>query len=134
MCEAVIQHVDGEYLLLQRLFDKDIYPGMWEIGACGSALKGENKIEAVLREINEETGIDSGKLKEIYHIFHESHQSIYVGYLLITSVNKNCIQLQEKETIDYKWISKEDLIELYDGNQFSSTSTERLKDYVNTIR
>ena len=59
VCEAVIQHVDGEYLLMQRSFDKEIYPGMWEIGAGGSALKGENKIEAVLREIKEETSITS---------------------------------------------------------------------------
>ena len=135
VCEAVSQHVDGEYLLMQRSFDKEIYPGMWEIGAGGSALKGENKIEAVLREIKEETGIDSGNLKEIYHIVHEGNQSIYVGYLLITSCNKDSIQLQEKETINYKWISKEKLIEFYDGNQFSTTSQkERLKDYVNSIR
>lgn len=119
---------------MQRSFDKEIYPGMWEIGAGGSALKGENKIEAVLREIKEETGINSGNLKEIYRIIHEGHQSIYVGYLLITSYNKDSIQLQEKETINYKWISKEKLIELYDGNQFSTTSQERLKDYVDSIR
>ena len=65
VCEAVIQHTDGDFLLMQRSFDKEIYPGKWEIGAGGSALKGENKLEAVLREIKEETGIDTGEIKEI---------------------------------------------------------------------
>lgn len=27
VCEAVIQHVDGDYLLMQRSYEKDIYPG-----------------------------------------------------------------------------------------------------------
>lgn len=33
VCEAVIQHAEGDYLIMQRSFEKDIYPGAWEIGA-----------------------------------------------------------------------------------------------------
>lgn len=39
--EAVIQHTDGDYLLMQRSFEKENFPAIWEIGAGGSALKGE---------------------------------------------------------------------------------------------
>lgn len=134
VCEAVILHTDGEYLLMQRSFEKEIYPGKWEIGAGGSALKGENKIEAVLREIKEETGIDSGDLKEIYHMIHEGHRAIYYGYLLITSYEKNNIRLQEKETINYKWISKAELIIFYESSQCPLELKERLRDYINSIR
>lgn len=95
-----------DYLLMQRSFDKEIYPGKWEIGAGGSALKGESPTIAALREIREETGIDCGDLKEIYRFVHEEYQSIFVGYLLETPYNKNSVQLQEGETIDYMWVSK----------------------------
>ena len=132
VCEAVIQHVDGDYLLMQRSYNKEIYPGKWEIGAGGSALKGESNVEAVLREIKEETGINTGELVEIYNIIHLKHQAIYYGYLMKTPFPKDAIQLQENETIAYKWISKNDLIEFY-NNQCSPTLKERLKDYIESI-
>ena len=133
VCEAIIQHTDGEYLLMQRSFNKEIYPGKWEVGAGGSALKGENKLQAVLREIREETGIDDGVLTELYHLVHNKHQAIYFGYILTTSCSKNSIQLQEGETINYKWLSKEELIEFYDNSPYTP-SKERLQDYMNSIR
>lgn len=134
VCEAIIQHVDGDYLLMQRSYNKEIYPGKWEIGAGGSALKGENNIEAVLREIKEETGIDTGELKEIYNTIHEKHQAIYYGYLLETAYKKDAIQLQENETINYRWISKNELLKFYDSDQCSLSLKERLKEYINSIR
>lgn len=134
VCEAIIQHTDSEYLLMQRSFEKEISPGMWEIGAGGSALKGENNLQAVQREIREETGIDEGVLKEIYQIVHEKHQAIYCGFLLVTSCDKSNITLQKGETIDYKWVSKEELLEFYEGPQCTSSSKERLKDFIDSIR
>lgn len=134
VCEAVIQHVDGDYLLMQRSFTKEIYPGAWEIGAGGSALKGENKREAVLREIREETGIDTGELEEIYQLVQEKQQTIYFGYLLKTDYPKDAIKLQDGETIDYKWLKKEEFIEFFDANQATPNQTERLRDFVDGIR
>ena len=134
VCEAVIQHVDGDYLLMQRSFTKEVYPGAWEIGAGGSALKGENKMEAVLREVREETGIDTGEFEEIYRVIHEQRQVIYYGYLFKTDYAKDAIKLQEGETIDYKWLTKEEFISFFDMNREIPSLRERLKDFVDTIR
>lgn len=134
VCEAVIQHVDGDYLLMQRSFEKEVYSGAWEIGAGGSALKGENKMEAVLREVREETGIDTGEFEEIYRVIHEQRQVIYYGYLLKTDYAKDAIKLQEGETIDYKWLTKEEFISFFDMNREIPSLWERLKDFVDTIR
>lgn len=134
VCEAVIRHVDGDYLLMQRSFEKEVYPGAWEIGAGGSALKGEDKLQAVLREVREETGIDTGELEEIYQLVREKQQAIYYGYLLKTDYAKDAIKLQEGETIDYKWLTKEEFIEFFDTNQQIPTLAERLKDWVDSIR
>lgn len=134
VCEAIIRHTDGDYLLMQRSFEKEIYPGKWEIGAGGSALKGEDKITAVKREIEEETGINVGDLEEIYTCVWEKHQSIYYGYLLNTSFDKENVKLQTGETIDYKWISKQELIAFYDSSECSPTLKERLTSYIDSIR
>ena len=134
VCEAVIQHVDGDYLLMQRSFEKEVYPGAWEIGAGGSALKGEDKLQAVLREVREETGIDTGELEEIYQLVREKQQAIYYGYLLKTDYAKDAIKLQEGETIDYKWLTKEEFISFFDMNREIPSLRERLKDWVDSIR
>jgi 8-oxo-dGTP pyrophosphatase MutT (NUDIX family) len=134
VCEAVIRHRDGEYLLMQRSFEKDISPGKWEIGAGGSALKGEDKKQAVLREIREETGIDKGDVAELYHIVDARHQAIFEGFLLVTSCDKERIRLQKGETIDYKWVSKEELLEFYESPLCTHSSKERLKEFIDTIR
>jgi 8-oxo-dGTP pyrophosphatase MutT (NUDIX family) len=134
VCEAVIQHADGDYLLMQRSFTKEVYPGAWEIGAGGSALKDESKLETVLREVRQETGIDTGEFKEIYQLVQEKQQAIYYGYLLKTDCPKDTIKLQEGETIDYKWLTKDEFIEFFDTKQEIPTLAERLRDFVDSVR
>ena len=41
VCEILVRHVDGTYLLMKRDPTKPLYPNMWEATAGGSALKGE---------------------------------------------------------------------------------------------
>lgn len=132
VCEAVIQHADGEFLLMQRSFKKETYPGKWEIGAGGSALKGEDRLQAVLREIEEETGIHEGACEEIYSLIHEGHQAIYCGFWFTTSFDKKEVRLQEGETIAYKWITKNELVEFYQ-TECSPTFRERLKGFMESL-
>ena len=40
VCEIIVKHIDGTFLLMQRDSQKH-YGGMWEVTAGGSALKGE---------------------------------------------------------------------------------------------
>ena len=44
------------YLLMQRDLRKH-HGGEWKVSAGGSALQGENGLEAAIRELKEETGI-----------------------------------------------------------------------------
>ena len=41
VCDIIVKHTDGTYLLMQRDPRKH-YPLMWEASAGGSALKGES--------------------------------------------------------------------------------------------
>ncbi len=77
--EIVVKHTDGSYLLMQRDFRKH-HGGKWELTAGGSALQGEDELEAAVRELKEETSL-SGEMKEIGRAVRHDHHSFYVVYL-----------------------------------------------------
>ena len=62
VCEILVRHVDGTYLLMKRDPTKPLYPNMWEATAGGSALQGETALEGAMRELREETGIVAERL------------------------------------------------------------------------
>jgi 8-oxo-dGTP pyrophosphatase MutT (NUDIX family) len=111
VCEIIVKHTDGTYLLMQRDYKKHL-GGMWELTAGGSALTNETPIACARRELKEETGIESSNLQEIGRIIHDGHHSIYVEYLCITDLDKNAVILQEGETVDFKWVDKTALLEI----------------------
>lgn len=126
-CEIIVKHIDGTYLLMQRYFKKHL-GGMWELTAGGSALINETPIECAIRELKEETGIESIDLKEIRRIVHKEHYSLFVEYLCIVNCKKNSIILQEGETINYKWVAKDDLLKMEMNSLASSRALILVKE------
>ncbi len=108
VCEIIVRHTDGTYLLMQR-DPRKTKGGMWEATAGGSALRGEDPLTCALRELSEETGIKADRLTEVGRVVHHLHKSIFVDYLCETDVDKNSVVLQEGETSDYKWVTAEEL-------------------------
>ncbi|MBR4236329.1 MAG: NUDIX domain-containing protein [Clostridia bacterium] len=108
VCEIIVKHADGSYLVMQRDKRKHL-GGKWEATAGGSALQGEDPVACARRELREETGIVSENLIEIGRVLHYGHQSIYMEYLCITDADKDSIVLQEGETSAYKWIMADEL-------------------------
>ncbi len=110
-----IRNVDGKYLLSQRHPDKE-YPLLWECTG-GSALSGENSLQAAIREVKEELGISlnpkMGQL--IYQVRRNRTQDFYDVWLfeLKTELRLSACVLQETEVIDIKWASKEQIAELF---------------------
>ena len=52
VCDVLVRHTDGSYLLMQRDWRK-AYGGMWEATAGGSALQGESALECAVRELRD---------------------------------------------------------------------------------
>lgn len=111
VCDILVRHADGTYLLMQRDPRKP-YGGMWEASACGSALQGETPADAARRELLEETGIVATDLVEVGRIVDQSKHSIYAEFLCVTEWDKDKITLQEGETVDYRWVSADELLSL----------------------
>ena len=123
--EIVVKHTDGSYLLMHRDFRKH-HGGKWELTAGGSALKGENELEAAVRELKEETGL-RGEMKEIGRAVRHDHHSFYVVYLCEADFEKDSIVLQEGETIGYKWVDKEKLIKMNEKELSASRTLALVK-------
>ena len=81
VCDVIVKHKDGSYLLMQRDKRKH-FGGMWEATAGGSALRGETPLECAVRELREETGIESEHLTEIGRV--RSHNTFYVEFLCLS--------------------------------------------------
>ncbi|MDY4138031.1 MAG: NUDIX domain-containing protein [Eubacteriales bacterium] len=106
VCEALVRHADGSYLCMQRDFRKPAYPGCWEATAGGSALKGEDALTCVRRELREETGLDCDSFTLVAR--HVTPGTIYMDYVCTVDVDKASVLLQKGETVAYRWVSEAD--------------------------
>ena len=125
--EILVIHTDGDYLLMQRSYDKPAFPGYFEATAGGAAQKGESPIEAAFRELREETGIVADKLTELKHMLYK--KMLCYQYLCITDCDKKSVTLQDGETISYKWVSEKDFINFINSGEMIPTQKERHTEY-----
>ena len=129
VADVIVRHTDGEYLLMQRDPQKH-YGGMWEATAGGSALKGETPYECAVRELREETGIESNELTKVGVDVSDETRTIYVEFLCVTDCDKDCVALQEAETSAYKWVTREDLLSM----KKEELVTKRMQGFVEELK
>lgn len=131
VCEVLVQHKDGDYLLMRRDLSKPNYGGYYEATAGGSALKGEDKIACIKRELLEETGIISENFKEIGSFVYDDDKCIFYTFLCITDCDKTSITLQKEETMSYKWLNTSDFISFINSEGMIETQKKRYINYFN---
>ena len=112
VCDVAVRHADGTYLLMQRDYRKEGYPGKWEFTAGGSALQGESPEECAKRELLEETGLKADSMREVGRTTIDENHSHYVVYMAVVSCEKDAVVLQDGETIDYRWVEKSELLKM----------------------
>lgn len=96
-----------ELLLTQRDWDKP-WGGYWEITA-GSVLAGETNLQGAIRELEEETGIKAEETQLQYLGYLMENDAFYESYLLVKDLDIRNIRLQEHETCNARFVSKETL-------------------------
>lgn len=118
-----IVNAKGEFLISKRVPDKVAAPDMWETTG-GSAISGEDGLTAALREVNEELGIRldpaRGSIFSEYTWPHSSGDgaAYIVVWLFRQEVGLADIVLQQEETCDVKWASKDELRALIQDGSF----------------
>lgn len=127
--DVIVRHTDGDYLLMQRDSRKH-HGGMWEATAGGSAIQGEGPYACAVRELQEETGIESDDLAEVGRVVNEHNCTIYVEFLCVTNCAKDAVVLQEGETSAYKWVTRDELISM----KKDELVTERMQGLIDELK
>lgn len=133
VCDILIRHRDGEFLLTRRDPEKDVYPGCLEASAGGSALAGESPEEGARREMLEETGLTADKLELIGTTWRPKSRSVIYAYLAVVDCDKHSVRLQEGETVDYRWMDTPTFLRMIQEEPVLKIQYPRYKPYLDTI-
>lgn len=133
VCEVIVRHVDGDFLLMQRDYSKPNYPGLFEATAGGSALKGENEYQCVRRELFEETGVKCDAFQLYDVIVSEHNHCIYYQFSCETACDKQSVQLQEGETVSYRWVDLNGLQAMFDTGEIVPVARVRMRKYLEGV-
>lgn len=129
ICDVLVRHKDGDYLLMQRDYNKPTHAGEFEATAGGSALKGETALECIKRELREETGLKCQSFEKINDIFYDDRRCWFQCFFCETDCDKDSITLQVGETIDYKWIKEDEFKKFLNSACFNQNRKKRFLPY-----
>ena len=120
---GVIHRPDGRFLITQRVMTKAWAPGWWEVSG-GAAQAGEESVEAVRREVFEETGIDVTNADGGY-VFTYKRENPGEGdnyfvdvYKFIKDVKDEDVHVQTEEALGYRFVTKEEIEQIADRGEF----------------
>lgn len=130
--DVLVKHTDGDYLVMQRDFRKEGFPGKFETGASGAILAGETPYEGALRELREETGIRADGLTFLFAA-SDLRCTLYFRYLCITDCDKDSVTLQEGETISLRWLDEAAFFAFIQTPDFAQSARERWLPYQKTV-
>ena len=133
VCDILIRHRDGDFLLTLRDSRKEMYPGCWEASAGGSALAGETPEEGARREMQEETGLKAEKLELISITRKSDSRSVVYAFIAMVDAAKDSVMLQEGETVDYQWMKLSALRKMIRDEPVLAIQYPRYKPYLDTL-
>lgn len=119
---------DGRIFLTRRSMEKDYAPGKWE-NPAGHVQAGEDPVDAVIRELFEETGIEV-KPEQIT-LLGDSRTWPYLGkdYGVRMHVDVRDVKFQKGETDGAKWVTFEEFAAMSKAGEFPLSLTDHMKDY-----
>lgn len=119
-----IRNSKNEFLITQRAETRK-FAFMWECTG-GSALKGETSLDAAVREVKEELGIDvdrtTGELIGTTLRHYPNCPDIFDAWLFTSDVSIEDVVIQEEEVCNVMWASVEKIKELYSENKFEANA------------
>ena len=124
-CEVWLVNSQGEMLLTQRHLGKKA-GGLWEF-VGGGVLAGETTAQAAVREVKEEIGILLTESElSLLHVHRQRNYFMDV-YLVKKDVDIASVALDENETTDAKWVSKEELSDMIEKQKVVRSVAQRFE-------
>lgn len=120
---GVIRRSDGRFLITRRVDTKAWAAGWWEVSG-GAVMAGETSLQAVRREVLEETGIDvagaAGGYQFSYRRDNPKEKDNYFVdiYRFDMDVNDSDVAIQEEEASEFRFALPCEIRELADQGIF----------------
>jgi 8-oxo-dGTP diphosphatase len=109
---AIIVDDQGLVFVHRRGFDRELFPGCWDIPG-GHVEAGETPLDALAREIYEETGWRLRRvvadLGECVWTGNDGVERREIDYLVEVEGDLSAPRLEQPEHVDYAWIGVDDL-------------------------
>lgn len=124
--EAMLINDEGKILISQRAGHRKRYPLMWECNG-GSAVLGETSVQAIVREMREELGIE---FKEEEAVFLKEYKGdVYFKdfWVFKTNVNPEELTFPDGESIAAKWVTIDEMLEMQENGEWVGRVTK--EDY-----
>ena len=114
----------GQVLMTKRSPEKQSYPNLWE-HTGGSAMAGESSMQAIRRELFEETGIRA-EARELTLVDTYTRVGSFCDiYFLQKDVALSELTLQPGETCDAKWVTRAELEKMIAQGQVAKPDVQR---------
>ena len=108
----------GELLIQRRQLHKDRYPGMWDLSAGGFVQSGETLRDAVIREAREELGVTLDPASVRYMLTVPFSFVLDAFFSAQADYEIDDLTLQEEEVSEARWVSHEELLQMYEEGRF----------------
>ena len=120
---GLVENTCGEFLITQRALDKSWGAGWWEVSG-GGVLSGETPVQAIVRELGEEAGLDvSGEpLAPVYSYenvdLKRGDNYIVDIFHFHLDIDEADVTLQDSEAIDFKFATWDEIAALAEQGTF----------------
>lgn len=111
---GVVARPDKKFLITKRVMTKSWAPGWWEVSG-GGVQAGEESLDAVCREVFEETGLDVKKAEGGYQFTYKRENpgegdNYFVDvYRFVIDFDESDVSPQEAETDGFMLATKEEI-------------------------
>ncbi len=118
----------GRIFLTRRSMEKKYAPGKWE-NPAGHVQAGETPIHAVIRELQEETGLTVSESQ--ISLLGCSCSWPYLGrdFGVHMDVDLSQVRFQKGETCDAKWVGFHEFAAMAREGEFAPSLTNHMKEY-----
>ena len=118
---AILENEEGKFLVTQRALNKKWAAGHWEMPGGGAKSK-ESSLDAIKREVKEETNLDVKNGRVVYSYFNEDndrHDNYFVDiYHFKFDFDLSDVTIDKSESIDCKCVTIEELISMNQEQSF----------------